>query len=329
VLAMKIAVVVPVFDDWASFRQLVAGVDAALGDLATEVVMLAVDDGSLASPAFDAGQDYQIIKEVRIVRLVTNVGSQRAIAIGLTVISKDEGLDYVVIMDGDGEDRPEDLPELLGSASPQTVVVASRRQRSEGFVFRAFYFCYKLFFRQLTGRSIDFGNYCVIPAVFLEHLTHQPDLWNHLAACLVRSRIPLISVAVPRGTRYFGRSHMNLVSLIVHGFSAVSVFSDSAFVRLMLGSLSLAGFTLFGAVVILAIRLSTTWATPGWASTVLLSLAVIFLQAMVLSIGAIFLHLNGRSTPSVVPASMSGDFVGEVISVEQGRGTGSCAAMIR
>lgn len=313
---MKVAIVSPVFDDWQSFRQLVQNVDAALCDVANEVVILAVDDGSIGSFDLDSITGLEVVSEIMVVRLVTNMGHQRAIAIGLSAARELSGVNHVVVMDSDGEDRPEDLPELLAAASEESIVVAKRLRRSEGPTFRIFYSIYKLFFRLLTGLNIDFGNFSVVPIGYLERLTHQPDLWNHLAAGLIRSRLPITRVAVGRGHRYFGRSHMNLVSLIVHGLSAVSVFSDSAFVRLMLGSFALAGATLFGAAAILVVRLSTTWAPPGWASIVLISLAVIFLQSLVLSVGAVFLHLNGRSTPSVIPAKVAADFIGDKISLK-------------
>lgn len=318
----RLTVVAPVFNDWPSFARLLPDIDAAFAGSGTDVSVVAVDDGSIEVPDFHAPQwtGFQAISRVEILRLTTNVGHQRAIAIGLAHVHQHRPSD-VIVMDSDGEDRPSDIASLLNrhAKEPACIVVAERAQRTESLLFRLSYGIYKGCFRMLTGHSIDFGNYCLIPAPLLTRLVYSPDLWNHLAACIVRSRIPLTRVPIDRGTRYAGVSKMNFVSLIVHGLSAISVFSDSLFVRVLLAAAFIVGLAIAVSLGAVIVRVSTDLAVPNWTTTMVGAMAVIFLQAIVLSAGAAFMHLNRRSAALVIPAKTYEDLVLDQVVVPNGQ----------
>src|SRR5262249_6395913 len=152
---------------------------------------------------------------------------QRAIAVGLVDVAGRADLDGVIVMDCDGEDRPSDAAVLLAASGerPGQIVLAHRSRRSETRVFKIGYFIYKLTFRLLTGHWVSFGNFSVLPAWAVKRLVYMPDLWNNLPSALLRSRIPYSIVPTVRGTRYAGTSKMNLPALIVHGLSAMSVYT--------------------------------------------------------------------------------------------------------
>jgi 2-polyprenyl-3-methyl-5-hydroxy-6-metoxy-1,4-benzoquinol methylase len=116
----------------------------------------------------------------------------------------------------------------------------------------------------LTGRVIDFGNFCLVPNNQIVRITHMGELWNHFAGTLVRSKTPLASLGTVRGKRYAGQSTMNFVSLVVHGLSAISVFSDLMFVRLLVASVAVGIVPVLISVVALALRFTTDLAIPGW-----------------------------------------------------------------
>jgi polyisoprenyl-phosphate glycosyltransferase len=304
--AGKIAIVVPVYNDWASFVELVSALDAVVADWGQGVHLVAVDDGSIDRDdrLGEAFAGLSNLAEVTLCRLVSNLGHQRAIAVGLSELCRDEEVDAVIVMDSDGEDRPEDLPALKDAflADPDRIVVAQRARRSEGWWFRVLYRLYRLTFLLLTGRRIDFGNFLLIPRRFIEPLTHSGLIWNHLASAVVRLRLPVRRVPTARGRRYAGTTKMNPVSLVIHGLSAMSVFSDTVFVRVLLVSLLLSLMTAAAIVAVVLIRLLTDLAIPGWASNAVGILFVIFLQAWILSAGAAVLLLTARSQRSVIPA---------------------------
>jgi len=220
-------------------------------------------------------------------------------------------------MDCDGEDAPEDIVEMLrvADSQPSAIVVASRAKRSEGGTFRAFYSLYKLAFRWLTGKSIDFGNFCLLPAEAAKRLAYMPECWNHLAAAIVKSRLPILRVPTARSRRYVGRSSMNLVSLVIHGFSAISVFSDAVLTRLFL----LVGLTCMAAIgtgfATVILRFFTNLAIPGWATNAFGLSALFFLQSLTLLVVLIFTSLSNRSAKPFIPGLQSALFVAETMTL--------------
>jgi glycosyltransferase involved in cell wall biosynthesis len=301
----RIAIVMPLYNDWASFVRLVEALDTRLAQRSESVMIVAVDDGSTEQPAGfgETLRGINHIGRIELIHLACNIGHQRAIAVGLVEIARQGGIDAVVVMDSDGEDRPEHVGDLLEmfDKHPGSVIVAHRTKRSEGWCFRLFYRLYKLLFRLLTGQKIDFGNFCLIPTPLLDWLIHVPDIWNNLAASIFRSRVPVVRLASARGARYAGQSKMNMVSLVIHGLSAVSVYSDVAFVRILMAALCLSALTVVGIVIVVVIRLFTDLAIPGWASNVAGSLMIMLFQALMFSAGAAFLVLANRSSPSIIP----------------------------
>ena len=307
-----VVVVVPVFDDWAAFAQLVRGLDGLFTD-GQAVCVLAVDDGSphLPPPAELAPDGRGAVRRVEILSLTRNLGHQRAIAVGLAHVHATLAADAVVIMDGDGEDRCADVPRLCQALAeaPEHVVFAERAERSEGRLFRAGYWLYVLAFRLLVGQRIAFGNFCAIPGALLPRVVSIAEIWNHVAAGILRARIAYTTIATRRGTRLAGRTRMSPTALVTHGLSAISVFVDSMAVRLMVASLGLILATGIGIATVVAIRLFTDLAIPGWASVVSLALLVIFLQAFTLSLTLLFLALYHRNQKTFVPRHDYADYV--------------------
>jgi hypothetical protein len=288
--------------------------DAVAGTLeGVHLDVIAVDDGSTISPATSFLADVILanLRRVDVLHLACNLGHQRAIAIGLSEVDERGEYTCAIVMDSDGEDSPEDLPKLLTAGRQHTghIVVAQRARRSEGRLFKAFYIGYKALFHLLTGKPIAFGNYCVVPAPLINRLVYMPEIWNNLAAAVMRSKLPIHHHPTNRGMRYAGQSKMNLVGLFIHGLSAVSVYGDIAFTRVLAFSVGLSALTLIGILVVSGIRLFTDLAIPGWASYMVGFLIVVLMQALMLSAGAVFLLLNNRSMPSIVPKKVCSQFV--------------------
>lgn len=302
---LKVAIVMPVFNDWASLEKLIDQLDALTELDGHEVRIIAVDDGSPERPSahWSSRRRHHIVS-VELIALVCNLGHQRAIAIGLVATSAIEDLDFVVVMDCDGEDRPSDVARLLKLAEEHRghIVLASRMRRSETLRFRIFYALYKILFRALTGAAIDFGNFCVLPADSVRSLVHSSYIWNNLAAAVIRSRIPSVDLPTERGHRYVGRSQMRFVDLVVHGLSAMSVYADTILVRIILFALLLVGLVIAGMATVVSVRLFTTLAIPGWASNVFGTLSIILLQALIFAGIALFQLLSFRSFKTVIPA---------------------------
>ncbi|MCH9669836.1 MAG: glycosyltransferase [Gammaproteobacteria bacterium] len=310
---IRLAVVIPVFNDWISCARLLTELDAELASLSADVRVYLVDDGSTVVEGRASLYDiaFQSITSLTILDLVCNLGNQRAIAVGLVEVAKLDDIDAVLVMDADGEDRPQDVPKLIEEfhRHRSSIIVAQRARRSEGLVFRVFYQFYKALFRGLTGKKIAFGNFSLIPSGYLRRLVYTPELWNNLAATLRRSRQDIVASQTNRGERYAGQPTSSLVGLIVHGLSALSVYSDVAFVRILLVSLSLSLLAAAGILGAVYIKVFTDWAIPNWTTMAVGTLSIMLLQALLISGGAVFLLLSNRSNAVVVPALVGDQYI--------------------
>ncbi len=316
---MRIAIVTPVLDDWESLSSLIADLDICeAADLAT-FQLVVVNDGSTLPwdtanlPITPAGS----ISRVDLITLGTNLGHQRAIAVGLVHVAEANDVDAVVVMDSDGEDRTSDIARLIVAAKSHSgaVVLAVRAKRHESARFRAGYVAYKMLFRVLVGREISFGNFSLLPIAAVRRLVYMPELWNNLPAAVLRSRLPNTKIDTERGLRYAGQSKMNLISLIVHGLSAISVYLDTIFVRVLLCSIMFAALTVIGIVAAILIRTTTDLAIPGWTTTAIGALMTLLVQSIVLIVATSLMSLAGRSSRPIIPREDSRNFVCDTITI--------------
>jgi glycosyltransferase involved in cell wall biosynthesis len=310
---MNIAILMPVFNDWDSLQEMLRRIDALEWPAASRLRAVVVNDGS-TTPAplgLIAAPRFSRISEVVLLDLACNLGHQRAIALGLAVLGKEKADDLIVVMDSDGEDDPNDIPRLIAAypSRSDSVVVAVRAGRSEGVAFRLGYLAYRIMFRSLVGRNIRFGNFCVIGLDAAVRLSHTPNTWNHLAATILRSHLLVIAIPTIRARRYAGTPSTNLISLLAHGLSALAIFSDYVFARLMFIAGILALIALSGVLTVSLVRLLTDLAIPGWATAAVGIFAILFMQAILLFlIGALQLLAN-RSQADAVPAKLVDIFV--------------------
>jgi polyisoprenyl-phosphate glycosyltransferase len=310
---MKLAVVTPVLDDWPSCRMLLARLDALNLPGVDAMRVLIVNDGSIGPVPPDLCADIRTgrLTAVDVLDLGCNVGHQRAIALGIAAIAADDAGEHVVVMDCDGEDDPADVPRLIAAlrAQPEALVVAMRAHRSEGLMFRAGYFTYQTLFRITVGRRMDFGNFCAFGPSAAARLARMPDIWNHLAAATMRSRLPIARIETRRAARFAGRSTMNGPALIAHGLSAFAVFSEQVFARLLLFASAMGGVAVVGILIVLAIRFGTNLAIPGWATIAIAGLGILLMQAILVSLVASVQLLATRNQPGAVPLALLATYV--------------------
>jgi polyisoprenyl-phosphate glycosyltransferase len=313
-------VLVPVYNDWAALARLLAALDAVLAEEDRQADVLVVDDGSTTEPDLlcDAGP-FTALGRVDVLVLRRNLGHQRAIAMGLAYIEDNLDSGPVVVMDGDGEDDPADVPRLLErleQSGGRQIVFAERTRRSESIAFKIFYFLFKALHWVLTGKRVRVGNFSAIPRRRLSSLVVVSELWNHYAAAVFRSRQPSCTVPTTRAKRYCGRSTMNFVALVTHGLSAISVQADVAGVRLLMMSVVLAVLTAGAIVAAVVIRLATNLAIPGWASYTVGILLVLLFQAILAMFVFSFVILGARHGSTFLPRRDYSYFIGTLWTIQ-------------
>ncbi len=297
-------VLLPVFNDWPSLAVVLDRLDAALAGRSLSAQILVIDDASSIPPPADfASRPYIALKRVLVLSLRRNLGHQRAIAVGLSFASEAFPLSEIAVMDADGEDKPEDLPGLIAVSrlDPATIIFAQRTRRTESLLFRVFYILYCLIHRILTGMSVRFGNFSVIPPGPAARIVVASELWNHYPASVVKCKLPFDLVPLSRGTRVEGRSRMNFTSLVIHGLSAIAVYNEIVCVRLLIAAATLAVFAGGALLATIGVRVFTNLAVPGWATYTTGILIVLMLQAATIAMFFIFAALSARQSSTIIP----------------------------
>jgi polyisoprenyl-phosphate glycosyltransferase len=314
--APKTVVLIPVFDDWEAVTYLLRQLDALADTAGLSFVVLLVDDGSNES-AETGVPVYTGISEVTALHLRRNLGHQRAIAVGLCHVEANVPCDVVVVMDGDGEDRPEDVPRLLDELrvrNEKCVIFAERTRRSEDMLFLALYYVYCWLHRALTGERVRVGNFSAIPRLLLARLVAVSDLWNHYAAAVFKSKLPYATIPTNRGHRYAGNPRMSFVALVTHGLSAMAAFGDRIGVRLLSATLGLTLAIVAVCAAVVVLRLLSLIEIPTWAPYGIAIIVLLLFQASMMSLVFVFIILAGRDSSTFLPLR---DYQYYVLSVER------------
>ena len=221
----KIKILIPVYNDWQSAFKLLENINSEISNLQEEFSVIIVNDASSeARPEISLNLDN--LKSLQIINMKENRGHARCNASGLKYIYEREEFDYVIPMDGDGEDRPEEIVQFIDNLNynPENPIVGQRVKRSEGIFFKFCYYIHKIITFFFTGQSIKFGNYTCLPRSVVEKLVKEKATWSSFSGSLAKVAKDRATVPSTRGNRYFGPSKMSFINLIKHSLSIIAVF---------------------------------------------------------------------------------------------------------
>ena len=229
---MKIKILIPIYNDWQSVSKLTSEINTLSIDPKFEVSIIIVNDASNHDRQ-EEDKNFENIHSIKILNMRINQGHARCIATGLKYIYQKEDFDYVIPMDGDGEDRPEEIKEFINQIqnSNDKPIVGKRVKRSEGLFFKLCYEFHKIITLTFTGKSIKFGNFTCLPKITVEKLINEKATWNSFSGSLTKIEKDLFEMPSIRGDRYFGPSKMSFYNLIKHSLSIISVFRNTFLIR--------------------------------------------------------------------------------------------------
>ena len=229
---MNIKILIPVYNDWKSVSKLVDEINGLSIDPKFQLSVIIINDAS-NHDRLSEEKKLENIKSFKIINMKKNQGHARCIAVGLKYIFEKEEFDYVIPMDGDGEDRPVEILDLLNNIenSKGNSIVAKRVKRSESLLFKVCYQIHKIITLTFTGKSIKFGNFTCLSKSTIEKMLNEKATWNSFSGSLIKVENNLISIPSERGNRYFGPSQMSFYNLIKHSLSIISVFKTTVLIR--------------------------------------------------------------------------------------------------
>jgi len=271
---MKIKILIPVYNDWQSVLELLDKIDHNLSGTEHEMSVIIVNDASNHDRK-EEDKTFANIHSIKILNMRMNQGHARCIATGLKYIHEKEDFDYIIPMDGDGEDRPEEIKEFINQIqnSNGKPIVGKRVKRSEGLFFKICYEFHKLITLTFTGKSIKFGNFSCLPKTTVEKLINEKATWNSFSGSLSKIEKDLFEIPSIRGDRYFGPSKMSFTNLLKHSLSIISVFKKTVLIR----------SALFVVIYILLIKSN---------ASILTSMPLVLLLVMIYSISSLALREN-------------------------------------
>jgi glycosyltransferase involved in cell wall biosynthesis len=228
----KTKILIPIYNDWQSVYKLLENIDRDLHGWDADIAVIIINDASTEKKT-ENDFIFKNLSSIKIINMKKNKGHARCIAAGLKYINEKEDFDFVIPMDGDGEDRPAELGPLLCKAyeNPNIAITGNRVKRSEGFFFKFCYLFHKYLTYIFTGQSIKFGNYSCLPKNIVVKMVNEPATWSSFSGAL--SKVSNVRFSIPsiRGSRYFGPSQMNFIDLLKHSLSIIAVFKKVLLIR--------------------------------------------------------------------------------------------------
>ena len=286
-------IIIPVYEDLESFKELILNIKLNVKE---KFFIIAVDDCSVISPL-----NFKILKNEDvngiILKLNENSGHQVAIAVGLNYIkNKISEKHFVVVMDCDGEDDPKSIDKLKNFYIKGSfeVAVAERRKRQSTIFFIFFYIIYKILFRFLVGKKLNFGNFMIFKKHFLNKIVKIKDLYEHFPATVISINSNIGFCKIDRSNRYTGESKMNFISLVQHALRSFNVFIEMILTRIFIFFIFLSMLILLVIGIVISLKFLDI-ATPGWFSTSIGILSIMLIQVAGFSLIALLLTRNIKS----------------------------------
>ena len=232
---MKIIILVPIYNDWQSASKLIEEINSKVSGLDIQFSIIIVNDASTEQQSMHV-PNLENLQSVKIINMKENRGHARCIAAGLKYIYEKEEFDYAIPMDGDGEDRPEEIKNFVKylNYTSDKPIVGERVKRSENLFFKFCYSVHKILTFAFTGQSIKFGNYTCLPKSTVEKMINDKTTWSSFSGSLTKLEKDRSTVPSIRGQRYFGPSKMSFKNLIIHSLAIISVFKINVLVRSIL-----------------------------------------------------------------------------------------------
>ena len=229
---MKIKILIPIYNDWKSVFKVIDEINNLDLNREFNISVIIINDASNHDLP-DLEKNFENIESIKILNMTINQGHTRSIAVGLKYIFDKEDFDYAIPMDGDGEDRPEEIKVFLDQVKnfKGKTFVGERVKRSEKMIFKICYQLHKLITLVFTGKSIKFGNYTCLPKSTVEKLVNEKATWNSFSGSLTKVNEILTPIPSHRGARYFGPSQMSFINLIKHSLAIISVFRKTFLIR--------------------------------------------------------------------------------------------------
>jgi dolichol-phosphate mannosyltransferase len=295
----RISIVIPIFREELTLRELYRRLRDCLSSISQDFEIILVSDGG-RDRSWDIICELSTADErVRGVKFTRNFGQHLAISAGLDVCDGD----WVVVMDGDLQDRPEVIPELYAKAQQgYDVVFVARTERPESAIYR---FTARIFYKLLkllasTDYDPAHGNFSIISRRVVEQYRTIGETLRFYGGILDWLGFQRTAIQAEHGTRYAGAPGYNLRKRLMLASHIILAHSDRPLhFSIAFGLLISLWSGATGIWMVMRYLLFERYSVEGWTSLIVSTFFIGGIILMVLGImgiyiGKIFNEVKGR-----------------------------------
>lgn len=272
------SIVIPIFNERETIPELYHRLKVVVDFLDAPAEIIFVDDGS-SDDSFDRLSALQIEDcRFKVLRLSRNFGHQAALTAGMEYARGEA----VILMDGDLQDPPELLPQMIAKWKEGShVVYTVKRSRKENILKR---FAFSFFYRIMHAFSsisipMEAGNFSLLDRSVVEVLEKMPERHRYISGMRAWAGFKQAAVEFDRDPRFAGKPRMTFKPLVNLALDGLFAFSNAPLRFAIYVGVAVAGLSFLGALYVIYEKLFTDKAILGWASTIV---AITFIGGMVL-----------------------------------------------
>jgi adenylylsulfate kinase-like enzyme/glycosyltransferase involved in cell wall biosynthesis len=268
-----ISIVCPVFRADDCIEELCRRLKLAIASITDDFEIILIDDRSPDNSWEVIQREVQKDPRVRGIRLAKNFGQHRAITAGLDIAKGD----WVVVLDCDLQDPPEEIPRLYSKAlEGYEIVVAQFEERSESNVRQKVSQSFWGLLSWLAGISFDhrIGNYRIMSRRVVENFRNYREQLRLLGGITALMGFTSTTLIMNREERFAGETSYTFKKLFLVAVDIAMAYSDKPLKISVIAGVIISGLAIFCGIIILLLALSNLIDVPGWAS-VMISLYLI------------------------------------------------------
>ncbi|MEO6719105.1 MAG: glycosyltransferase family 2 protein [Ferruginibacter sp.] len=295
---MLLSVVSPVYMAEKIIEELVRRIQQSVSEITNDYEIILIEDGSKDRSWEKIEEQSALDHHVKGIKLSRNFGQHNAITAGLDNCKGE----WIVVMDCDLQDRPEEIPRLYEEAKKGfDIVYAKRRQRHDSFFKKTFSVLFYKLFAWLSGVPQDgtIANFGIFSAKAIGAVSQLREPLRSFATMIKWVGFRSTGIYVEHAERYEGRSSYSFRKLIHLAMDISLAFSDKPLkMTVKLGAILAFGSMLFGAYTLY--KYFTGQITePGYTSLIVslwfLSGLIIFILGVIgLYLSKVFEGIKGR-----------------------------------
>ena len=272
------SIIIPIFNEEPTLPELHSRLMTATAGVNEPFEVILVDDGSKDNSFALMRAMHRADPRVKVIRLARNFGHQIAISAGIELA----GGDAVILMDGDLQDPPELLPQMIARwKEGYDVVYTVKTSRKENALKR---FAFKSFYRILHALSsikipMDAGNFSLMDRRVADVLRAMPERNRYISGLRAWAGFRQTAITYDRGVRFAGAPQMSLGRLFRLALDGIFSFSNVPLRAAIYMGLVTAAAGFGGGLYVVYAKIFTDSAILGWAST---SISILFMGGMIL-----------------------------------------------